>query len=107
MEKHYDVSKEDLVGPKRNKEIASPRHIAIFLIREITEMSFPNIAKLFNRDHATVMTSYNNMLARTQTDPIFASEINELKKELTGNWFFSASFSTPVEKCVEMLCFSS
>lgn len=85
VEKHYGVSKEDLVGPKRNKEIASPRHIAIFLIREITEMSFPNIAKLFNRDHATVMTSYNNMLARTQTDPMFASEMNELKKELNGN----------------------
>ena len=85
VEKHYGVSKEDLVGPKRNKEIAAPRHIAIFLIREITEMSFPNIAKLFNRDHATVMTSYNNMLARTQTDPLFASEMNELKKELTGN----------------------
>ena len=85
VEKHYDVSREDLVGPKRNKEIASPRHIAIFLIREITDLSFPSIAKLFNRDHATVMTSYNNMLARTQTDPIFASEVNELKKELTGN----------------------
>ena len=84
MEKHYGVSKEDLTGPKRNKEIAGPRHISIFLIREITEMSFPNIAKLFNRDHATVMTSYNNMLARTQTDSLFASEIGELKKELTG-----------------------
>ena len=84
MEKHYGVSKEDLTGPKRNKEIAGPRHITIFLIREITEMSFPNIAKLFNRDHATVMTSHGNILARTQLDPIFASEVNELKKELTG-----------------------
>ena len=84
IERHYGTPKEDLVGPKRNKEIAGPRHIAIFLIREITEMSFPNIAKLFNRDHATVMTSYNNMLAKTQLDPIFASEMNELKKEITG-----------------------
>ena len=80
----YNISKEDLIGPKRNKEIASARHVAIYLIREMTEMSFPNISKVFNRDHATIMSSYNKALSMYQLDPMFSLEINDMKKEITG-----------------------
>ena len=79
----YGVSKEDLAGPKRTKDIAAARHICIFLIRELTEMSFPNMAKILNRDHTTILTSYNNSFARYQIDPVFTLEMNDLKKELT------------------------
>ena len=80
----YGISKEDLISPKRNKEIANARHVAIFLIREMTEMSFPNISKVFNRDHATIMSSYNKALSMFQLDPMFTLEINDMKKEITG-----------------------
>ena len=80
----YGISKEDLIGPKRNKEIASARHVAIFLIREMTEMSFPNISKVFNRDHATIMSSYNKALSSYQLDPMFSLEIGDMKKEIMG-----------------------
>ena len=80
----YGVSKDELAGPKRNKDIAAARHICIFLIREMTEMSFPNIGKLLERDHTTVMSSYNNSFTRYQLEPMFTLEINELKKELSG-----------------------
>ncbi|MBQ3075808.1 MAG: chromosomal replication initiator protein DnaA [Clostridia bacterium] len=81
----YNVSKEVLVSPRRNKEIANARHISIYLIREMTEMSFPNIAKIYNRDHSTIITSYNSMDAKFKTDSAFAAEINDLKKEIMGN----------------------
>ena len=80
----YGISKEALTSPKRNKEIATVRHITIFLIRELTEMSFPNISKIFDRDHATIMSSYNKTFSKYQLDPIFTLEMNELKKEITG-----------------------
>ena len=80
----YGVSKDELAGPKRNKDIAAARHICIFLIRELTEMSFPNIGKLLERDHTTVMSSYNNSFTRYQLEPMFTLEMNELKKELSG-----------------------
>jgi len=83
IESKYKISKEDLASPKRNKNIAAARHICIFLIRELTEMSYPNIAKLLNRDHTTIMTSYNSTFARYQIEPLFTLEMNELKKELT------------------------
>ena len=55
VDKKYTVKKSDLTGKSRVKEIANARHIAIYLIRTLTEMSLPNIGKIFNRDHATIM----------------------------------------------------
>ena len=80
----YGISKEDLTGPKRNKEIANARHISVYLIREMTEMSFPNIAKLYNRDHSTIMTSYNTMHQKAQMDASFSLQMSELKKDIIG-----------------------
>ena len=80
----YGISKEDLTGSKRNKEIASARHTTIYLIRELTEMSFPGIAKLFDRDHSTIISSYNLVLTKIAQDPSFALEIGDLKKEIAG-----------------------
>ena len=79
----YGVSKEALTGNKRNKEIVSARHVSVYLIREITELSFPSIAKLFDRDHSTIIYSYNLIASKVLMDPVTASEINEIKKELS------------------------
>lgn len=79
----YGISKEDLTGKKRTKEIASARHITIFLIRELTEMSYPNIGKMFDRDHATVIASYNTIYHKIYTDSDFSFEMTELKKDVT------------------------
>jgi len=81
----YNVPKEHLTSTRRNKEISSARHITVYLIRELTEMSFPNIGKIFGRDHSTIMTSYNSVDTRIKTDSAFAAEISDLKKEITGN----------------------
>ncbi len=80
----YGISKEDLVSPKRNKEIAQARHICVYLIQEITEMSPSNIAKVFERDRTTILNSYDTIRQKVHNDPIFASEINDLKKEIIG-----------------------
>lgn len=80
----YNISKEELLGSKRNKDIAHARHIAIYLIREITEMSFPNLGKLFNRDHTTVMNSCELIAAKVAKDPLFNMELTELSKEISG-----------------------
>ena len=81
----YGISKEDLLSPKRSKDIADARHIAVYLIRTVTEMSFPSIAKLFSRDHATIMTSCKKIEERTIKDAAFFMEITELSKEISGS----------------------
>ena len=82
--KKYDISRDDLVGKKRTKEIARARHITIYLIREITEMSYPNIGKIFERDHTTVLSSLEVVAKNITTDPLYAADIDYLKKEIQG-----------------------
>ncbi len=83
--KKFNISKEDLVGLKRTKEIAKARHIAVHLIHEITEMSYPNIGKIFNRDHTTVMSSLEVVKKTVAKDALYAADIENIKKEIVGN----------------------
>ncbi len=80
----YGISREDIVGTKRNKEIATARHISIYLVRQITEISLPNIGKIFNRDHATILASIRAVEKRLNTETGFHLELSDLKKEITG-----------------------
>lgn len=82
--KKYNIPKEEVVGKKRNKEIAVARHVAIYLIREITEISLPNIGKLFDRDHSTVKSSLDWVKRHIVSEPIFNADIENLKGEIQG-----------------------
>lgn len=84
VQEKYNIPKNELVGKKRTKEIAAARHISVFLIREITDISFPSIGKIFERDYATVHSSYEQINKKYQFDPVFRIEMDELKKEITG-----------------------
>ena len=54
--KYFSINKDDLSGNKRSNDIAFPRQIAMYLCREIANMSFPQIGVDFGgRDHSTVM----------------------------------------------------
>ena len=80
----YNVGKEDLLGPKRNKDIAFARHVCIYLIKEITDMSYPGIGKMFNRDHTTVMASCSLIANKLTTDAMLAVDIADMTKEVNG-----------------------
>ncbi|MBQ9098081.1 MAG: chromosomal replication initiator protein DnaA [Clostridia bacterium] len=82
--KKLNVPKEDIIGTKRNKEIVHARHLSIYLIREITEMSFPNIGKQFNRDHSTTISSYTKIKEQLIRDPLFAADVESIKDEILG-----------------------
>ena len=81
----YNVKKEDLLSAKRSKEIAYARHICIYLIREVTEMSLSNIGDIFNRDHTTIMNSISKIETGIISDPMLAYEVDDIKKEVTPN----------------------
>ena len=53
---YFDIEETDLVSQKRTKELVQPRQIAMYLCRELTQMSYANIAQVFNRgNHTTVI----------------------------------------------------
>lgn len=80
----YGVSKEDLLGPRRNKDIAFARHVCIYLIREITEMSYPGIGKMFKRDHTTIIASCDLVSKKLSSDAMLGVDIAEMTKEVNG-----------------------
>lgn len=62
VSKYFSIDKDELAGSKRSNDIAFPRQIAMYLCREIANMSFPQIGVEFgNRDHSTVMHGYNKI----------------------------------------------
>ena len=60
--KYFSINKNDLASEKRSNDIAFPRQIAMFLCRDVANMSFPQIGKDFgDRDHSKVMHAYNKI----------------------------------------------
>ena len=84
VQKKYEIKREDIVGDKRTKDIANARHITVYVIRSVTDMSLPNIGKILNRDHTTIMSSINTVERLMAKNPVFRTEIEELVKEIKG-----------------------
>lgn len=82
--KKYNVSKEDIKGKKRVKNITWARQVAIYLIREITELSFPDIGEIVDKDHSTVIYSNNLVAKKITAEPMVNIEIEGLIKEILG-----------------------
>ena len=60
--KYFSIDKKELAGDKRSNDIAFPRQIAMYLCREVANMSFPQIGVDFGkRDHSTVMHAYKKI----------------------------------------------
>lgn len=82
----YSVSRQDLVSNKRNKEIAQPRHIAIWLSRELTDSTLQEIGRHFGgRTHATVKHSIAWVEETMETDRLFQDRVNRLRDRLGGS----------------------
>ncbi len=77
---HFNVSVDDLHAKKKTKEIVYPRQIAMYLCRELTRTSLPQIANFFGkRDHTTVMHAYEKIKNSMEEDP----ELNQTIQDLT------------------------
>ena len=73
----------DLKGKSRKKEIVKPRHIAMYLARDILDDSLVTISNAFSRDHTTVMHGIDKVKDEMLIDEAFSEEINNLKKSIT------------------------
>ena len=57
----FNIAVEDLVSHNRRKEVVEPRQIAIYLLRDISELSYPYIGEKLGRDHTTAIHSYEKI----------------------------------------------
>ncbi|OFK22271.1 DnaA ATPase domain-containing protein [Olsenella sp. HMSC062G07] len=83
VEGHYDVSHSELVGSKRNKELMEPRHVGIWLTRELTDNTLADIGKKFGgRSHATVKHSIIWVDKAMKEDRLFLDQLETLKDSI-------------------------
>lgn len=79
----YKVSPKDIRSKKRNRSIALARQVAIYLLREMTQMSFPEIGReMGGRDHSTAIYSFKTIDENRDSDTVLSRDIDLLKKKL-------------------------
>lgn len=82
---YFNITRQDIVGKKKSKEVVEPRMIAIYLINEMLEMPLVSIGKIFGgRDHTTIMHSRDKISDDIKTSPKIQTFISEIRKMLIG-----------------------
>lgn len=67
----YDLSLEQLLGKDRSKRISEARHAAMYLTRILGDLSYPQVGKIFNRDHSSVVYACKKVETMRDKDPKF------------------------------------
>ena len=84
VSKKYDISRDDILSSKRNKEIAMARHVCVYIARTMTTLSQAQIGKALNRDRTTVISSEGVIKEEIERNSDFAMEVRELIRSISS-----------------------
>ena len=83
ISKHFQIPMDDLLGPKRDKDIVVPRQVAMYLLRSELHLRFPKIAReLGRKDHTTAIHSVEKIEQELAFDSLMRQHISEIKERL-------------------------
>lgn len=81
--RHFQIPLEDILGPKRDKDIVVPRQVAMYMLRAELHLSFPKIAReLGRKDHTTAIHSVEKIEKEAAIDADIRTAIAEIKERL-------------------------
>ena len=79
----YKVSRQDIIGKKKNKEFVEPRQVCVYLITDMMNLPLVTIGqKMGGRDHATIIYARDKIAELIKTDDQLKTEINDIRKML-------------------------
>ena len=82
---HFKISLDLLVSNKRSKEIAMARQVAMYLARQLTKSSLPDIGRQFGgKDHTTVLHACEKIRRLVESDGQLKAELDQLVSRLQG-----------------------
>lgn len=84
ISKYYNVTVESLTSPRRQKNIVKARHMAMYIARKLTGISYPEIGSHFHRDHSTVISSCERIKIELEEDEKLKRELDELMSRLSN-----------------------
>jgi chromosomal replication initiator protein len=80
---HYGIRLADMTSSRRSRAVARPRQMAMFLAKQLTPRSLPEIGKKFGgRDHTTVMHAVRQIEKLTAEDRQLADDLEQIKRRL-------------------------
>lgn len=80
---YYDTTVEDLLGPSRRRPLVISRQVAMYLHRELTELSLPRIGEIFGgRDHTTVLHAQRKITKEMNEKRQLLQQVNELASRI-------------------------
>ncbi|WP_255575102.1 chromosomal replication initiator protein DnaA [Caldovatus aquaticus] len=80
---HYNIRLTDMSSARRARNVARPRQVAMYLAKQLTSRSLPEIGRRFgNRDHTTVMHAVSRVAELMQQDAAFAEDVELLRRML-------------------------
>ena len=83
VSRYYNISVEDIKGKKRTANIAQARQVAMFITRDMTNLSLEDVGREFGgKDHTTVLHSIKKVEGTLQIDPKLDRDISELKENI-------------------------
>ena len=78
------MSHEDLIGPKRSRDIAFARHVAVYLANSLCDLSATAVGEQFGgRDHSTVINSLKVVEKKIKEDRRICEDLQQLKNKIT------------------------
>ena len=81
--RHFQIPMDDILGPKRDKDIVVPRQIAMYMLRSELHLSFPKIAReLGRKDHTTAIHSVEKIEKESRIDAELRTILSEIKERL-------------------------
>jgi len=82
---HFGFSAHEIVSHRRQIEVIRARHVAMYLAREMTPMSLPDIGRRFGgRDHTTILHAVIKIGREASSDPAVASEVEAVRAVVHG-----------------------
>ncbi|WP_027339684.1 chromosomal replication initiator protein DnaA [Halonatronum saccharophilum] len=82
---HYGITLNDIDSKKRTRAISFPRQVAMYISRELTDLSFPQIGNRFGgRDHSTVLHGYDKIQKKIQEDISFNKIVTDIIAKIKG-----------------------
>tara|TARA_R110002124_G_scaffold129483_1_gene290971 strand:- start:265310 stop:266731 length:1422 start_codon:yes stop_codon:yes gene_type:complete len=82
---HYNIKLSDMHSARRARNVARPRQIAMYLAKQLTARSLPEIGRKFGgRDHTTVMHAVRKIEELMDGDASFAEDVEVVRRALTG-----------------------
>ncbi|MBQ7500009.1 MAG: chromosomal replication initiator protein DnaA [Clostridia bacterium] len=79
----YGVTVQDIKSRKRTQKIASARHIAVYIIRKLTNLEFTKIGEILGRDHSTILNSYYTVDKEIKINSLYELDISNLMNSIT------------------------